>query len=132
MEPRDVDEADADRVVKREGTSRRGLRRLRRRICRGLRAWHVGKRTGGGTREAPGGLTGVSSGSKAGQPSDRDACRGGGSARSTREAGQCPRREGAEQGSLFGEVTMAALEAEPTMSPKLAELAARARKEARL
>jgi RNA-directed DNA polymerase len=74
----------------------------------------------------------VSSGSKAGQPSDRDASRGGGSARSTREAGQCPRREGAEQGSLFGEGTMAALEAEPTMSPKLAELAARARKEARL
>jgi RNA-directed DNA polymerase len=74
----------------------------------------------------------VSSGSKAGQPSDRDASRGGGSARSTREAGQCPRREGAEQGSLFGEGTMAALEADPTMSPKLAELAARARKEARL
>jgi RNA-directed DNA polymerase len=65
-------------------------------------------------------------------PSDRDASMGGGLARSTEEAGQCPRREGAEQSSLFGESNTAAPEAEPTVSTKLAGLVARARKEARL
>src|SRR5260221_6147164 len=74
----------------------------------------------------------VSSGSKAGMPSDRDASMGGGLARSTKEAGQCPQREGAEQNSLFGESNTAAPEAEPTVSTKLAGLVARARKEARL
>ena len=49
-----------------------------------------------------------------------------------REAGQCPRREGAEQNSLFDESNTAAPEADPTVSTKLAGLAARARKEARL
>ena len=56
----------------------------------------------------------------------------GGSARSTRQAGQCPRREGAEQNSLFGESNTAAREADNTVSTKLAGLFARARKEARL
>jgi RNA-directed DNA polymerase len=74
----------------------------------------------------------VSSGSEAGMPSDRDASMGGGSARSTREAGQCPRRKGAEQNSLFGESNTAAPEAEPTVSTKLAGLVAQARKETRL
>jgi len=54
---------------------------------------------------------------------------GGGSARSTGEAGQRPWREGAEQDSLFGEGTTAAPEADSTVSRKLAGLAARARKE---
>lgn len=49
--------ADADRVLKREASSRRGLWRLRRRICRGRRAWHAGKGSDGGTREAQGGLS---------------------------------------------------------------------------
>ena len=49
-----------------------------------------------------------------------------------REAGQCPRRKGAEQDSLFDESNTAAPEADNTVSTKLAELAARARKEARL
>ena len=53
-------------------------------------------------------------------------------ARSTREAGQRPRREGAEQNSLFGESNTAAPEADKTVSTKLAGLAPRARKEARL
>ena len=74
----------------------------------------------------------VSSGSKAVKPSNRHASMGGGVARSTREAGQCPWREGAAQDSLFGESNTAAPEAEPTVSTKLAELVARARKEARL
>src|SRR6266851_4846873 len=74
----------------------------------------------------------VSSGSKAGMPSDRDASMGGGLARSTKEAGQCPQREGAEQNSLFGESNTAAPEADKTVSTKLAGLVARARKEARL
>src|SRR5215216_479840 len=65
-------------------------------------------------------------------PSDRDASMGGGLARSTEEAGQCPRREGAEQNSLFGESNTAAPEAEPTVSTKLAGLVARARNEVRL
>ena len=56
----------------------------------------------------------------------------GGVARSTREAGQCPRREGATQDSLFGESNTAAPEADKTVSTKLAGLVARARKEARL
>src|SRR5438874_5537630 len=74
----------------------------------------------------------VSSGSKAGTPSDRDASMGGGSARSTEEAGQRPRRKGAEQNSLFGESNTAAPEADKPVSTKLAGLVARARKEARL
>jgi RNA-directed DNA polymerase len=74
----------------------------------------------------------VSSGSKAGMPSDRDALMGGGVARSTEEAGQCPRRKGATQDSLFGESNTAAPEADNTVSTKLAGLVARARKEARL
>ena len=74
----------------------------------------------------------VSSGSKAGMPSDRDASMGGGLARSTKEAGQCPQREGAEQNSLFGESNTAAPEADKPVSTKLAGLVARARKEARL
>ena len=74
----------------------------------------------------------MSSGSKEVIPSDRDAAVGGGSARSTEEAGQCPSREGAEQGSLPDESNTAAPEAEPTVSTKLAGLVARARKEARL
>jgi RNA-directed DNA polymerase len=65
-------------------------------------------------------------------PSNRDASMGGGSARSTEEAGQCPRRKGAEQNSLFGESNTAAPEADKTVSTKLAGLVARARKEARL
>jgi RNA-directed DNA polymerase len=74
----------------------------------------------------------MSSGSKARQPSDRNGPKGGGSARSTEEAGQCPRREGVEQDSLFGESNTAAPEADKTVSTKLAGLVARARKEARL
>ena len=46
----------------------------------------------------------LSSGSEEVIPSDRHAAVGGGSARSTEEAGQRPRRKGAEQGSLFDEV----------------------------
>jgi RNA-directed DNA polymerase len=57
---------------------------------------------------------------------------GGGAARSTEEAGQRPWREGAVQGKLFGEGTTAAPEADLPVSPKLAELVARARKEGRL
>jgi len=64
--------------------------------------------------------------------SDRHGPKVGRSARSTEEAGQCPPRKGAEQDSLFGEGYTAAPEAEPTVSPKLAELARRAKKEARL
>ena len=74
----------------------------------------------------------MSSGSEAVKPSDRHASMGGGVARSTEEAGQCPRRKGAAQDSLFGESNTAAPEADPTVSTKLAELVARARKEARL
>jgi RNA-directed DNA polymerase len=74
----------------------------------------------------------MSSGSKARRPSNRDGLRGGGSARTTVEAGQRPQREGAEQNSLFGESNTAAPEAGRTVSTKLAGLAARARKEARL
>src|SRR5438067_7079756 len=74
----------------------------------------------------------VSSRSKAGMPSDRDASVGGGSARSTEEAGQRPRRKGAEQNSLFGESNTAAPEADKPVSTKLAGLVARSRKEARL
>ncbi len=57
---------------------------------------------------------------------------GGGSARSTEEAGQCPRRKGAEQGRASGKRSTAAPEAEPTVSTKLAGLVARARKEGKL
>ncbi len=74
----------------------------------------------------------VSSGSKAGMPSDHDAVMGGGVARSTEEAGQRPRRKGATQDSLFGESNTAAPEADNPVSTKLAGLVARARKEARL
>ena len=58
----------------REGTSRRGLWRLRRRLCRGRRAGHAGKRMGGGTGEAHRGLTSVSSGSEA-VSAERPRCR---------------------------------------------------------
>jgi RNA-directed DNA polymerase len=64
--------------------------------------------------------------------SDRHGLKVGRSARSTEEAGQCPPRKGAEQNSLFDEGYTAAPEAEPTVSTKLAELVARARREARL
>src|SRR5215471_21305507 len=64
--------------------------------------------------------------------SDRHGPKVGRSARSTEEAGQCPPREGAEQDSLLDEGYTAAPEADSTVSPKLAELAVRARKEARL
>ena len=74
----------------------------------------------------------MSSGSKAAVTSDHDGLRGGGSARSTEEAGQRPWRKGAEQGSLFDEGYTAAPEAEKTVSTKLAELGERARREARL
>ncbi len=73
----------------------------------------------------------MSSGSK-GSQSKRHASMGGGSPRSTSEAGQRPRRKGGEQGKLFGEGPAAAPEAGLPASPKLAELAARARKEGRL
>lgn len=73
----------------------------------------------------------MSSGSK-GSQSKRHASMGGGSPRITKEAGQRPRREGGEQGKLFGEGHAAAPEAGLPASPKLAELAARARKEGRL
>src|SRR5580765_7547735 len=74
----------------------------------------------------------VSSGSKAVKPSNRHAAMGGGVARSTKEAGQCPWREGATQNSLPNERHTAAPEADLTVSTKLAGLVARARKEARL
>jgi len=74
----------------------------------------------------------VSSGSKEVIPSDRHASVGGGSARSTKDAGQRPRRKGAEQISLLDESYTAAPEADKTVSTKLAELVARARKETRL
>src|SRR5258707_15885263 len=57
---------------------------------------------------------------------------GGGSPRTTNEAGQRPRRKGGEQGKLFGEGPAAAPEAGLPAYPKLAELVARARKEGRL
>ena len=57
---------------------------------------------------------------------------GGGSASSTKEAGQRPRREVAEQISLLDEGYTAAPEADRTVSTKLAGLVARAAKEARL
>jgi group II intron reverse transcriptase/maturase len=74
----------------------------------------------------------VSSGSEEVIPSDRHASVGGGSARSTEEAGQCPQREGAEQISLLDEGYTAAPEADKTVSTKLAGLVTRARREARL
>ena len=74
----------------------------------------------------------MSSGSEAVMPSNRHVSVGGGVARSTREAGQRPRREGVTQDSLFDESNTAAPEADPTVSTKLAGLVARARKEARL
>ena len=80
----------------------------------------------------PWGSHAVSSGSKARKTSDRHGPKVGRSARSTEEAGQCPPRKGAEQNSLFDEGYTAAPEADPTVPTKLAELAARARKETRL
>jgi RNA-directed DNA polymerase len=80
----------------------------------------------------PWGSHAMSSGSKAGMMSDRHGPKVGRSARSTRDAGQCPPRKGAEQDSLFDEGYTAAPEADSTVSTKLAELVARARKEARL
>src|SRR6201993_720030 len=77
-------------------------------------------------------VSAMSSGRKAGTPSNRHASRGGGVARSTAEAGQRPWREGAAQGTLLDEGYRAAPEAVSSMSPGLAELAARARKEATL
>ncbi len=74
----------------------------------------------------------MSSGSEAAMPSNRHVSVGGGVTRSTREAGQRPRREGVTQDSLFDESNTAAPEADPTVSTKLAGLVARARKEARL
>jgi group II intron reverse transcriptase/maturase len=74
----------------------------------------------------------MSSGSKARLPSDRNVSWGGGVARSTEEAGQCPQREGAAQGNTLDEGNTAAPAAESTVSTKLAGLVARARKEARL
>ena len=74
----------------------------------------------------------MSSGSEAVMPSNRHVSVGGGVARSTREAGQRPRREGVTQDSLFDESNTAAPEADPTVSTKLAGLVARARKEVRL
>src|SRR6266496_759931 len=74
----------------------------------------------------------MSSGSKARMPSDRHGPKGGGSACSTEEAGQCPQREEAEQISLLDEGYTAAPEADKTVSTKLAGLVARARKETRL
>lgn len=71
----------------------------------------------------------MSSGSQARLPSDRHASWGGGVARSTGEAGQRPWREGAAQGNVLDEAYTAAPEADPTVSTKLAELVARARKE---
>ena len=70
----------------------------------------------------------VSSGSKEVIPSDRHASVGGGSASSTKDAGQRPRRKVAEQISLLDESYTAAPEADKTVSTKLAGLAARARK----
>jgi RNA-directed DNA polymerase len=74
----------------------------------------------------------LSSGSKARKTSDRNAQVGGGSARSTEEAGQRPRREGVEQSSLFDAGEPAAPEAEEGVRTKLVELGARARREATL
>src|SRR3954464_532587 len=74
----------------------------------------------------------MSSGSEAWMTSDRHGPKVGRSARSTEEAGQCPPRKGAEQNSLLDEGYTAAPEADPTVSTKLAGLAARARKEAQL
>jgi RNA-directed DNA polymerase len=74
----------------------------------------------------------MSSGRKADTPSNRNASRGGGVARSTADAGQRPPREGATQGKTLDEGHTAAPEAEHTVSTQLAGLAARARKEATL
>lgn len=72
----------------------------------------------------------MSSGRKAGQPSNRDAFRGGGVTRSTGEAGQRPWREGVAQSNRLDEGNTAAPEAEATVSTQLAGLVARAGKEA--
>src|SRR5438552_13321139 len=93
--------------------------------CREMDRWRNWGRPWGSHRA-------VSSGSEARMMSDRHGSKVGRSARSTEEAGQCPRRKGAEQDSLLDEGYTAAPEAEPTVSTKLAGLVARARKEARL
>ncbi len=54
--------------------------------------------------------------------SDHNDPAGGGSARTTKEAGQRPQRKGAEQDSLFDEGYTAAPEVELTVVTKLAEL----------
>lgn len=64
--------------------------------------------------------------------SKHDAVREVGTAHSSEEAGQRPWSEGAVQGTLFGDGNTAAPEADLPVSPQLAELAARARKEGRL
>lgn len=74
----------------------------------------------------------MSRGSEGRSRSDPDVPMGGGSARSTEEAGQRPWREGAEQRRMFGGGNTATPEVERTVSTKLAGLVARARKEARL
>jgi RNA-directed DNA polymerase len=118
-------------VLDREGNSRRGVLATAPETLPGSESAACLERMSGGTREAHGCLTEVSSGSK-GSQSERDASMGGGSLRSTEEAGQRPWREGGEQGKLFGEGSTAAPEAEVPVSSKLAELAARAKKEERL
>jgi len=74
----------------------------------------------------------VSNGSKAATPSDRDATREVGVAHRSEEAGQRPQSKGAAQSKLLGGGNTAAPEADQPVSPKLAELVARARKEGRL
>src|SRR5258708_15465042 len=118
MEPRHNRTAEADRVLGREGTNKRGQMTTALETLPGQRAWHAWKRRGVGTREAHGGLTRVSSGSK-GSQSKRHASMGDGSPRSTNEAGQRPRREGGEQGKLFREGPQAAPQAYLPPSPKL-------------
>lgn len=132
MQPRKSDRADADRFHAREGTSRRGLWRLRQRIRRGRRAWHAWRRTDNGTWESQAGLRKMSSASKERTPSERKAGLAVGFAHSTEEAGQRPWREGAEQRTLPGQGATAAPEADDAVSTKLAGLVARARKEERL
>src|SRR2546425_12427246 len=83
---------------------------------------------GGSNWGSPWGSQEMSSGSKARAPSDRHDPRGGGSAGSTKEAGQCPRREAAEQDSAPDEGYTAAPEAEPTLATKHAHPAQRERK----
>jgi len=64
--------------------------------------------------------------------SEHDAAREVGVARMSEEAGQRPRSKGAAQGKLLDEGTTAVPETDEPVSPRLAELVARARKEERL